>query len=333
MIRQIGSTSVVRAVFQSLLGLGLGLTAGMPAAQAQPAFPDKPVHLLVPAPPGGAGDTSARAIARHMAQTLGQQVVVENKPGAAATIGYRSLAASPADGYTIGLVPVAGTAIATVTYRDLPDIEQSFDIVAGIADAPHMLVAPASLGVRNVQDLVALLKKQPGHYNYASQGAGSLSHIESAVFLAAAGASATHVPYKGSSEAIPGLISGETSLMFDSVASVLPHVRAGKLVALATAASKRVPQLPDVPTMAELGYDLKADNAFVLLAPAKTPPDRLRVLTDAVRKAVESPEVIATLETTGIVAKFTAPDDFGTVISQEFALWPALAKKLMDTPD
>ncbi|MBV7483920.1 tripartite tricarboxylate transporter substrate binding protein [Bordetella sp. BOR01] len=328
MIRHAGSARVLRGIFQCLLGLGL--SAGILPAHAQASFPAKPVHLLVPAPPGGAGDTSARAIARHMAQTLNQQVVVENKPGAAATIGFRSLASSAPDGYTIGLVPVAGTAIATVTYKDLPDIERDFTIVAGIADAPHMLVVPASLGIKDVKGLLALLKNRPDYYNYASQGAGSLSHIESAVFLAAAGVSATHVPYKGSSEAIPGLISGETSMMFDSVTSVLSHVRAGKLTALATAASSRVPQLPDVPTMAELGYDLKADNAFVLLAPANTPREAMQVLTEAVRKAVQSPEVIATLENTGIVAKFTAPDAFGTVISQEFALWPDLARKLVE---
>jgi len=326
MIKQSGGAAIVRSLFQCLLGLGL--SAGLVSAHAQAGFPSKPIHLVVPAPPGGAGDTSARAIARHMADTLKQQVVVENKPGAAATIGYRSLASAAPDGYTVGLVPVAGTAIATVTYKDLPDIDRSFDIVAGIADAPHVLVVPASLGVKDIEGLLALLKSRPGHYNYASQGAGSLSHIESAVFLDAAGVSATHVPYKGSAEALPGLIGGETSLMFDSVSSVLPHVRSGKLVALATAASRRVPQLPDVPTMAELGYDLKADNAFVLLVPAGTPPGHTQALTEAVRAALASAEVIATLENTGIVAKFTAPAAFRDVIAQEFALWPGLARKL-----
>ncbi|OZI22016.1 hypothetical protein CAL18_14075 [Bordetella genomosp. 7] len=329
MYKLTGSTHVLRKILQCMLGLGLA--AGAAPSLAQPAFPAKPVKLVVPAPPGGAGDTSARAIARHMSQTLDQQVVVENKPGAATTIGYKSLANAAPDGYTIGLVPLAGIAIASVTYKDLPDIERDFAAVAGIADAPHMLVVPASLGVTNVDELVALLKSRPGHYNYASQGSGSLSHIESAVFLAGAGASATHVPYKGSSEAVPGLITGATSMMFDSVSSVLPHVRANKLVPLATAASNRVPQLPDVPTMAELGYDLKADNAFVLLAPAGTPPANLQVLSEAVRKAVGDAEVIATLENSGIVARYTAPDDLRPVLAKEFALWPALAKKLAET--
>lgn len=328
MIGQIGYAKVVRTVFRCLLGLGL--SASMPIAYAQTTFPAKPIHLVVPAPPGGAGDTAARALARHMAQTLHQPVLVENKPGAAATIGFRNVASSAPDGYTIGLVPVAGTAIATVTYKDLPDINKDFVTIAGIADAPHMLVVPATLNVTDVKSLLELLRSHPGKYNYASQGAGSLSHIESAVFLAAAQASAIHVPYKGSSEAMPGLISGETSLMFDSLSSVLPQVRANKLVALATAATARVPQLPDVPTMAELGFDLKADNAFALLAPAGTPPERARVLTEAVRKAVESPEVISTLERAGIVAKFTGPEAFHTIITEEFDLWPGLASKLLD---
>lgn len=308
--------------------LGLGLVAGVAPATAQTGFPSKPLRLIVPAPPGGAGDTSARAIARHMSQTLNQQVIVENKPGAAATIGYKNLANSAPDGYTIGLVPLAGVAIASVTYKDLPDIERDFSAVAGMADAPHMLVVPATLGVKTVKELVELLKTRPGQYNYASQGSGSLSHIESAVFLSGADATATHVPYKGSSEAIPGLITGETSMMFDSVSSVLPHVRAGKLVALATAASNRVPQLPDVPTMSELGYKLKADNAFVLLAPAQTPPANLQVLTEAVRKAVGNAEVKATLENSGIVGRFTAPDELRPQLAEEFALWPSLAKQL-----
>lgn len=326
MIRLTRVTPVIRSFLHCLLGFGL--SAGIAPAMAQTDFPSKPVRLVVPAPPGGAGDTSARAIARHMSQTLNQQVIVENKPGAAATIGYRNLASSTADGYTIGLVPLAGVAIASVTYKDLPDIERDFAAVAGMANAPHMLVVPATLGVKNVKELVALLKNRPGHYNYASQGSGSLSHIESAVFLSEAAATATHVPYKGSSEAIPGLIIGETSMMFDSVSSVLPHVRAGKLVALATAASQRVPQLPDVPTMAELGYDLKADNAFVLLAPAQTPPENLQVLTDAVHKAIDNVEVNATLENNGIVGKFTAPDELRPQLAKEFALWPSLSKKL-----
>ncbi len=322
-----------RALRRTVCKLGASLVLGALSiagshALAQASFPSKPLTLLVPAPPGGAGDTSARAIARHMSETLKQQVIVENKPGAAATIGYRAVANSKPDGYTFGLVPVAGTAIATVTYKDLPDINTAFVTLAGIADAPHMLSVPKSLNVSTVAELVELLKKDPGKYNYASQGAGSLSHLESAVFLSEAGALAEHVPYKGSSEALPGLITGETSFMFDSVSSALPHVKAGKLVPLATAATRRIPQLPDVPTMAELGYSLKADNAFVLLAPAGTPADAASILTNAIESALKDPQVIETLQNTGIVARFTAPESFQETIDRDFAVWPEWVRKL-----
>jgi tripartite-type tricarboxylate transporter receptor subunit TctC len=240
----------------------------------------------------------------------------------------RALAKSKPDGYTFGLVPVAGTAIATVTYTDLPDIHKDFVTIAGIADAPHMLVVPKSLHINTVEELVAELKKNPGKHNYASQGSGSLSHLEAAVFLDAVQASAEHVPYKGSSEAIPGLINGDTSLMYDSVASVLPHVKAGTLVPLATAASRRVPQLPDVPTASELGINLEADNAFVLLASAGTPADIVKVLTNAVEKALQDEAVKSTLQNTGIVPRFTAPAEFKKTIDHDFSVWPPLVKKL-----
>ncbi len=327
MMGQQGRVTIGRLAFQ-LCALGAGFFMASAPALAQAGFPARPIHLIVPAPPGGAGDTSARAIAQHMSTTLKQPVIVENKPGAAATIGYRNVASAAPDGYTFGLVPVAGTAIATVTYNDLPDIQKDFVMIAGIANAPHMLVVPSSLGVNSVDELIKLFRKKPGEYNYASQGAGSLSHIESAVFLAASKVEAVHVPYKGSSAAMPGLISGSTSMMFDSVSSILPQVKAGKLVPLATAATQRVPQFPNVPTMSELGIELKADNAFALLAPAGTPAETAAILTNAVASALADPKVIATLENTGIVAKFTPPDAFQPVVASEFALWPSLARKL-----
>jgi len=313
--------------------VAVALSAAWPSAHAQKNFPNRPITLLVPAPPGGAGDTSARAIARHMSETLKQQIVVENKPGAAATIGLRALANSKPDGYTFGLVPVAGTAIATVTYKDLPDIHKDFVTIAGIADAPHLLVVPKSLQVNSVKDLIAKLKDNPGGHNYASQGTGSLSHLESAVFLDAAGVTAEHVPYKGSSEAVPGLINGDTSMMFDSVSSALPHIKAGTLIPLATAATRRVPQLPDLPTISELGYDLKADNAFVLLAAAGTPAANAKILTDAVEAALKDETVISTLGKLGIVARFTAPDEFRETIDHDFSVWPRLFEKLTTAPD
>jgi tripartite-type tricarboxylate transporter receptor subunit TctC len=302
-----------------------------PAAHAQDTepFPSHPIRMIVPVPPAGAGDISARAIGQAMSEILKQQVIVENRPGAGTTLGLKVAANAKPDGYTIGLNATSGIAIGTVTYTDLPDLRKDVAVIAGIAVAPHMLVVPASLGVKNVQELVALLKREPNKHNYASQGTGSLSHLEAALFLDAIGAQAQHVPYGGSSQAMPGLLTGTTSLMFDSVSSVLPQVKAGRLVVLATTARHRVPQFPDVPTMAEVGIaELQADNPFLLFAPAGTPPARVKILTDAVEQALARPQVIAALANAGIVPQFSAPADFQKVLDYEYRVWPPLARRL-----
>ncbi|QFA25768.1 tripartite tricarboxylate transporter substrate binding protein [Bordetella pertussis] len=178
-------------------------------------------------------------------------------------------------------------------------------------------------------ELVVRLKAAPGRYNYASQGVGSLSHLESALFLDGSKAQAEHVPYKGSAEALPGLMSGETAFMFDSVASVRTHVAAGKLVALGTSASGRVPQFPDAPTMAELGIaDLKADNPFAFVAPAGTPPAVIAVLTDAVRTALADPKIIETLTRAGMVPAFQPPKDIARIAAEDLAFWPGMARRV-----
>jgi tripartite-type tricarboxylate transporter receptor subunit TctC len=318
----------LRRVLRGCL-LMLAAAGGSGPAQAQDAYPSHPIKLILPVPPAGAGDVAARAIGQHMSQTLKQQIVVENRPGAGTTLGLKAAARAAPDGYTIGLNAVSGLAIGTVTYTDLPDLRKDVAVIAGIADAPHMLVVPASLGVHNVEELIALFRKNPNRYNYASQGSGSLSHLESAMFLDAAKVQVQHVPYAGSSAAMPGLLSGTTSMMFDSVSSVLPQVKAGKLVVLATTARHRVPQFPDAPTMAEVGVPgLAADNPFLLFAPPGTPADRVKVLTDAAHAALADPQVIATLQNAGIIAKFTAPAEFQKTLEEEYSLWPGLARRL-----
>jgi tripartite-type tricarboxylate transporter receptor subunit TctC len=323
-----------RRVLRHAISIGLvmlGAACWPLGAHAQDAagFPSHPIRLVLPVPPAGAGDVAARAIGQHMAQTLKQQVIIDNRPGAGTTLGLKVAAKAAPDGYTIGLNAVSGIAIGTVAYTDLPDLRRDVTVIAGIADAPHMLVVPASLGVHNVAELIALFRKSPNQYNYASQGSGSLSHLESAMFLDAAHVQVQHVPYSGSSAAMPGLLSGTTSMMFDSVSSVLPQVKAGKLVALATTARHRVPQFPDAPTMGEVGVPgLVADNPFLLFAPLGTPPERVKVLTDAVQAALADPQVIATLQNAGIIARFTEPAAFQKTLQQEYALWPALARKL-----
>lgn len=297
------------------------------SAFAQSAFPARPLKIIVPAPPAGAADTATRIIARHMEATLGQPVVVENRPGAAATIGIQLLAKSPADGYTLGLASVAGTAIVSLTNTNVPDLRKDFVPVAGVVNAPHVLAVTANLPAKNVQELVALFKKEPGKHNFASQGDGSLSHLESELFKSLNGIDVQHIPYTGSSLAMPGLITGTTSMMFDSAASVAPHVKSGKLRVLGTSATQRVGQFPDAPTMVELGMtNFRADNPFGFYAPAGTPPAVAKVLTQAVEAALAAPETIQALQKAGLEPRFSAPAEFQKIVASDYDLWQSVAR-------
>lgn len=297
------------------------------SAFAQSAFPARPLKIIVPAPPAGAADTATRIIARHMETTLGQPVVVENRPGAAATIGLQVLAKSPADGYTLGLASVAGTAIVSLTNTNVPDLRKDFVPIAGVVNAPHVLAVTANLPAKNVQELVALFNKEPGKHNFASQGDGSLSHLESELFKSLNGLDVQHIPYTGSSLAMPGLITGTTSMMFDSAASVAPHVKSGKLRVLGTSATQRVGQFPDAPTMVELGMaNFRADNPFGFYAPAGTPPAVAKVLTQAVEAALAAPETIQALQKAGLEPRFSAPAEFQKIVASDYDLWQSVAR-------
>jgi tripartite-type tricarboxylate transporter receptor subunit TctC len=185
-----------------------------------------------------------------------------------------------------------------------------------------MLVVPSSLPVKDVQQLIAFLKAAPGKYNFASQGAGTLSHLESEMFKAAAGVDVVHVPYKGSSQALPDLISGSSSMMFDSIPASMPHVKSGRLRVLAVASSHRMAMLPDVPTVAESGLQgFGADNVYGLMAPKGTPPQAIAALTRAVRAAVEAPDVRQRMQEQGVELRYTPADEFTKVVDQEFRTW------------
>jgi tripartite-type tricarboxylate transporter receptor subunit TctC len=299
------------------------------SAFSQSAFPARPLKIIVPAPPAGAADTATRIIARHMEMTLGQPVVVENRPGAAATIGLQVLAKSPADGYTLGLASVAGTAIVSLTNTSVPDLRKDLVPIAGVVNAPHVLAVTATLPAKNVQELVALYKKEPGKHNFASQGDGSLSHLESELFKSLNSLDVQHIPYTGSSLAMPGLITGTTSMMFDSAASVAPHVKAGKLRVLGTTATQRVSSFPDAPTMVELGMsNFRADNPFGFYAPAGTPPALAKILTQAVEAALAAPDTILALQKAGLEPRFSAPTEFQKIVTGEYDLWQSVARSI-----
>jgi tripartite-type tricarboxylate transporter receptor subunit TctC len=258
-----------------------------------------------------------------MSEALGQPVVVENKPGAGGIIGLSYAAKSAPDGYTLYLAAVSNLAIAAAAYTSQPvSLIDDFVPVAGIATVPHMLVVPASLPVQTVSQLITYLRASPGKYNFASQGAGTLSHLEAELFKNAANLDLVHVPYKGSSQALPDLISGSSTMMFDSIPASLPHVKSGKLRVLAVASSKRLSLLPQVPTVDESGLSgFEANNVIGVAAPKGTSPAVLATLTKAVQIALSSPELIQRMQSQGVDLKFTPASEFSTTIAHEFSTW------------
>lgn len=292
-----------------------------PAARA--AYPERPVQLVVSFPPAGATDILARAIGQKMSESLGQTVVVENRPGAGGVIGLQQAARAAPDGHTIYLAAVTNAAIAAAAYSAQPvHLIKDFVPVAGVGTVPHMLVVPSSLPVQNVSQLISYLKASPGKYNFASQGAGTLSHLESEVFKASTGVDLVHVPYKGSSQALPDLMAGTSSMMFDSIPASMPHVKSGKLRVLAVASGKRVAMLPNVPTVEESGVKgFEANNLFGFSAPKGTPPAVIATLAKAIQSALSSPELVQRMQEQGVELKFTPAAEFGVMVEQEFRAW------------
>ena len=290
---------------------------------AHAAYPDRPIQVVVSFPPAGATDILARAIGQKMSESLGQPVVVENRPGAGGVIGLSQAAKAAPDGYTIYLAAVTNVAIAAAAYSAQPvHLIKDFVPVAGVGTVPHMLVVPSSLPVQNVSQLVSYLKAAPGKYNFASQGAGTLSHLESEVFKASTGVDLVHVPYKGSSQALPDLMAGTSSMMFDSIPASMPHVKSGKLRVLAVASGKRVAMLPNVPTVDESGVKgFEANNLFGFSAPKGTPATVIATLSKAIQTALDSPELKQRMQDQGVELKFTPAAEFGVMVEQEFRAW------------
>jgi tripartite-type tricarboxylate transporter receptor subunit TctC len=304
-----------KATAAALLGL-----AGL-AAHAQ--YPDKPIQMVLSFPPGGATDILARAVGQKMTETLKQPIVVDNRPGAGGNIGLLAAGRAAADGYTIYMAAVTNAAIAAAAYPPQPvHLQKDFVPVAEVAIVPHMLVVPSALPAKNVRELVALFKSEPGKHNFASQGAGTLSHLESELFKSATGVDITHIPYKGSSQALPDLVSGRASMMFDSIPASMPQVKAGKLRVLAVSSGHRVAMLPEVPTVAEAGVKgFSADNVFGVMAPKGTPPQAIAALEKAIRVAVESPELRKILQEQGVELRYTPAAPFGKLVDAEFRTW------------
>ena len=290
------------------------------AAMAQP-FPSKPLKIIVPFTPGSATDTMARPIAEKLAAALGQQVVVENRPGAGGTIGINALAKSAPDGYTLGVVST-GHVVNPVLYASLPyDTLKDFSGVAPLAGLPSVLVVSPALGLRSVKDLVAMAKAKPGQLNYATAGIGSAAHISAEKFRMAAGIDAVHVPLKGSPESLTETMGGRTQYTWTPLSTAVGQIRSGQLLALAVSTAHRSPAFPEVPTIAEAGFPRGEFNFWVgMLAPAQTPREVLSRLNAEIRRALQAPDMVERLAKLGAEPMSMAPEQFDAFMREEHAV-------------
>ena len=297
------------------------LVALAPLGAAAQAFPSKPIRIIVPFTPGSATDTMARPVAEKLAAAFGQQVLVENRPGAGGTIGAGMLAKSPPDGYTLAVVST-GHVVNPVLYSSLPyDTLKDFSAVSPLAGQPSVLVVSPALGVKTVKDLVALAKAKPGQLNYATAGVGSAAHISAEKFRMAAGIDAVHVPFKGSPESITETMGGRTQYTWTPLSSAVGQIRSGQLLALAVSTAQRSAALPDVPTIAEAGFPRGVFNFWVgMLAPANTPREILARLNAEVQRALHTADMKERLATLGSEPMAMTPEQFDAFIKEEFTV-------------
>ncbi len=297
------------------------------AAHAQ-SYPSKPVRLMVPFPPGGPADVLSRAVAKKLADQMGQALVIENRAGAGGTSAMETVAKSPGDGYTLGLGSNSVFSIAPSVYQNLGyDPFKSFAPISLIAKSASVIVINASVQASNLKDLIALLRSKPGEFNYGSNGNGTIPHLAGLLFQARTGTKLVHVPYKGVAPMTVDLIAGQVQLGFIVSAGLDQHVRAGKLKAIAVASSARLPQLPDVPTTAEAGLaGFESYTWFGMAAPASTPAAVIQRLNAEVKASVASKEVHDVLVAQGFDPETTTPERFGQYITSEAERWAPIVK-------
>ncbi|QHJ00325.1 tripartite tricarboxylate transporter substrate binding protein [Xylophilus rhododendri] len=314
----------MNAIRSTLAAAALGLAAL--GAQAQ-AFPNKPITLVVPFPPGGSSDVLARALTDKLSQSLGQPVVVESRPGAGATLGAAYVASAKPDGYTL-LMGAVHHAIATSVYRKLPyDFDKSFAPITTVALVPNVLVISAKSPVTDVKGLVAQAKAAPEKLSFGSNGNGTLQHLIGTQFAASTGIELLHVPYKGSAPLTTDLLGGQVNMSFDTITPVVPFIKAGKLRALAVTTAKRSGTLPDVPTLEEAGLKgFDQGTWFGILAPAGTPRDIVARLNSEMVRIIHSPDFQKRMEDIGAEPMGDTPEQMSAQIKSDTARYARLVK-------
>lgn len=306
--------------------VAIGLALGAVDALAQ-TYPTKPIRIIVPFPPVGAADLLTRTIGQKLTEAWGQQIIVDNRPGAGGNLGVELAAKAPPDGYTAVMAAVTTNAIGMSTYTKLGyHLERDLAPVALAGNVPHILVAHPTLPARNVKEIIALGKARPGEIIFASQGPGTLSHLEQEMLKQMGGFTALHVPYKGSAPGLADLIPGNVQLFFDSIPSSLPHVKSGRIRSIGVASSKRSPALPDVPTIGESLKGFEADSWFGLMMPAGTPREIIMKVNTEVLKILVSQEVKDRLLAQGGVAVGGTPGQLAERIKADIAKWGKVAR-------
>ena len=309
----------------SILVLGMGLSA---FASAQ-SFPTKPIRLIVPFAPGGSTDIIARAVGDALGRQLGQPVIVENKAGGGGSVGALEVMRAPKDGYTIGMATVSTTAAnpainSKIGYDPIKD----FTPISNIAATPNVIAVNPSFPAKDFKTFMAVLKANPGKYSYSSSGTGGIGHLQTELFKSLAGVFIVHIPYRGAGPALADTVGGQVSMIFDNLPSSLPFIKDGKLVPIVVAAPKRLAQLPNVPTFAEVGLvPVNRMTYYGLLGPAGMPRDIMDKYYAALQKVVADPAVLKRIEETGSIINVNGPDAFSKEIKAEYAVYKEVVAK------
>lgn len=302
--------------------------AAAPLANAQPGYPEKPIRMVVPFPPGGPTDSMARLVAQYLGQQLNQSVIVDNRGGAGGNIATEVAASSPADGYTLYFGTTGTMAINPSLYRHLKtDPIKALDSVGSVASTPNLLVVSPTVPANNIKELITLAKQKPGSLTFGSAGNGSSNHLSGELFRSMAGIDITHVPYKGTGAALTDLFGGRISMLFDTVANQVQFIASGKVKPIAVTGAQRSEALPKVPTIAESGLpDFDVTIWFGVSTPKGTPPEIVKLLNLQLQKVLALPEVKSKLSALGTQPMPGTPADYTRLIQADTAKWAKVVK-------
>jgi len=302
--------------------------AVLPAIATAQSYPTKPIRLVVPFPPAGATDILSRELARMLSERLKQQVIVDNKPGAGGTLGSDLVARSAPDGYTIQMATSSTHSIGPSLNPKIPyNAQTDFTPVAHVANATNVLVVSPSVKANTVAELVADIKAKPGQYNFGSSGNGTIVHLTGELFKSMTGTYIVHIPYRGTALVIPDMVSGQIQLLFDNVASALPHIRDGRVKALGVTSLTRSPLLPNLPTVSDTVPGFESNTWFGVFGPKNMPAEATQRLNTEIGAVLRTPEFQERLRTLGYDAAGGSPADFAKVVASDTAKWARLIKE------